>query len=39
MIESFRDLKVYQKAYKVSLRLHEISLKLPGFEKHGLEVR
>ena len=36
MIESFRDLKVYRKAYKVSLILHEISLKLPGFEKHEL---
>ena len=36
MIESFRDLKVYQKAYAVSKEVHEISLKLPDFEKHEL---
>ena len=36
MIESFRDLKVYQKAYTISLRIHEISLRLPGFERHEL---
>ena len=36
MIKSFRDLKVYQKAYTVSLKIHEISLKLPDFEKHEL---
>ena len=36
MIESFRDLEVYQKAYTISLRIHEISLKLPDFEKHEL---
>ena len=36
MIESFRDLKVYQRAYTISLRVHEISLKLPELEKHEL---
>ena len=36
MIESFRDLKVYQKAYTISLKIHEVSLKLPDFEKHEL---
>ena len=36
MIENFRDLKVYQKAYASSLKVHEISLKLPDFEKHEL---
>ena len=36
MIESFRDLKVYQKAYTVSLEVHEMSLKLPDLEKHEL---
>ena len=36
MIVSFRDLKVYQKAYTTSLRIHEISLKLPDLEKYEL---
>ena len=36
MIESFRDLKVYQKAYTSSLKIHEISLTLPDFEKYEL---
>ena len=36
MIESYRDLKVYQKAYTMSLKIHQISLKLPDFEKHEL---
>ena len=36
MIESFRELKVYQKAYNVSLEIHKISLELPGIEKNEL---
>ena len=36
MIESFRDLKEYQKAYAISLKIHEISLKLPELEKYEL---
>jgi four helix bundle protein len=33
MLSNFRDLKVYQKAYQVSLGIHEMSLKFPQFEK------
>ena len=36
MIKSFRDLKVYQKAYQMSLELHEKSLTFPAFEKYEL---
>ena len=36
MINSFRDLKVYQKAYNISLCIHGISLKFPQFEKNEL---
>ena len=36
MIASFRDLKVYEKAYTILLRIHETSLKLPDFEKYEL---
>ena len=36
MINSFRDLEVYQKAYKCSFELHQISLDFPQHEKHEL---
>ena len=36
MIRSYRDLQVYKKAYAISLKMHEISLKLPDFEKYEL---
>ena len=36
MIRSFRDLKVYQKAYILSLELHRLSLGFPDFEKYEL---
>ena len=32
MIRNFRDLEVYQKAYKNSLEMHKISLTFPKFE-------
>jgi four helix bundle protein len=35
MIRSFRDLNVYQKAYAVSLRVHQLSLALPSIEQRG----
>ncbi len=33
MIETYKDLIVYQKAYASSLRVHKISIKFPSFEK------
>ena len=36
MIKSYRDLIVYKKAYNISLKIHEISLRLPDFEKYEL---
>ena len=36
MINSYKDLIVYQKAYESSLRIHEVSLGFPKFEQHEL---
>ena len=36
MINSFRDLQVYQKAYEVSLEIHKLTLKLPQYERDEL---
>ena len=36
MIKSFEDLDVFQRAYKVSLEIHEVSLKFPKREQYGL---
>ena len=36
MMESFRDLIAYQKAYQGSLEIHKLSLKFPEFEQHEL---
>ena len=33
MIQGFRDLQVYQKAYKVSLDIHHVSLGFPKIEQ------
>jgi four helix bundle protein len=33
---SFEDLEVFQKAYKVSLEIHKVTLKLPVHEQYGL---
>ena len=35
-IKSFEDLAVFQKAYKVSLEIHVLSLSLPKSEQYGL---
>lgn len=32
----FEDLSVFQRAYKVSLDIHKLSLKMPKVEQHGL---
>ena len=36
MIKSFRDLEVYQKAYKSSLEIHKLSLEFPRHEQFEL---
>ena len=36
MLESFEDLEVFQRAYKVSLEVHELSLEFPQRENTGL---
>ena len=33
---SFEDLEVFQKAYKLSLEIHKLSLDLPQIEQYGL---
>ena len=35
-IKSFEDLEVFQKAYKLSLEIHKLSLELPQIEQYGL---
>ena len=36
MLESFEDLAVFQRAYRVSLEVHELSLEFPQREQYGL---
>jgi len=36
MINSFEDLEVFQRAYKVSLEIHKLSLEFPQREQYGL---
>ena len=36
MVSSFRDLIAYQKAYKMSLDIHKLTLSFPKFEQHEL---
>ena len=36
MINSFRELQVYQKAYEVSLEIHKVTLKFPQYERDEL---
>lgn len=36
MIKSFEDLEVFQRAYKVSLEIHERTMAFPQREQHGL---
>ena len=35
-VESFEDLDVFQRAYKVSLEIHKASLEFPKVEQYGL---
>ena len=35
-VESFEDLEVFQRAYRLSLDVHRMSLKLPGIEQQAL---
>ncbi len=35
-ISSFEDLVVFQKAYKLSLKLHKLTLSMPKEEQYGL---
>lgn len=35
-IKSFEDLEVFKKAYRISLELHKVTLKLPREEQYGL---
>lgn len=35
-IKRFEDLEVFQRAYKVSLALHKVTLKMPQIEQYGL---
>ena len=36
MIKSFEDLEVFQRAYKVSLEIHRLSMNFPKREQYGL---
>ncbi len=36
MIESYRDLRVYQISYELALQVHRLTLKFPDFEKYEL---
>ena len=36
MINSFEELEVFQRAYKLSLEIHRLSLEFPGREQYGL---
>ena len=36
MIQSYEDLEVYQKAYKLALEMHQITLKFPEHERYEL---
>ena len=36
MITSFEDLEVFQRAYKLSLEIHRLSLEFPQREQYGL---
>ena len=35
-VESFEDLEVFQRAYKLSLEVHRVSLQMPAHEQHAL---
>ncbi|MBU0633652.1 MAG: four helix bundle protein [Candidatus Omnitrophica bacterium] len=33
-MQSYKDLEIYKLAHKLAIEMHELSLKLPGFEKY-----
>jgi four helix bundle protein len=35
-IRSYRDLRIYQRSYEAALRVHQITLKFPAFERGEL---
>ena len=35
-VESFEDLEVFQRSYRLSLDVHRTSLSFPGIEQHAL---
>ena len=35
-VQSFEDLEVFQRAYRLSLEVHRVSLRLPRVEQHAL---
>ena len=36
MIKSFEDLEVFQRAYKISLEIHKVTMEFPPSEQNGL---
>jgi four helix bundle protein len=36
VVKSFEDLEVFQRAYRLSLEIHHVSLRLPGIEQYAL---
>ena len=36
MIQSYKDLKVYERSYKAAVRIYQISVTFPSEEKYGL---
>ncbi len=35
-IQSFEDLEVFQRSYRISLEVHKVSLNFPSVEQYGL---
>ena len=34
MIQSYEDLEVYQRSYKVALEIHQLTLRFPEYERY-----
>ena len=34
MIKSFKDLRIYKRGYELNLKIHNISMKLPDYERY-----
>ena len=39
MIKSYKELEIYNRSYKIALKLHETVKKFPETERYGLETR